>query len=71
MLRLGDLPGGFDIRAASVVSAYRMVVVGSSETDGGPPAFRWAQEGGMIAMGRFSVGHVSGRLDNSRVGILR
>lgn len=47
---LGDLPGGSFSSAAFGVSADGSVVVGFSESATGRSAFRWTQEGGMVAL---------------------
>ena len=48
---LGDLPGGNVMSRASAVSADGTVIVGVSESDLGPEAFRWTATEGMQRLG--------------------
>src|SRR5262245_481844 len=49
--QLGDLPGGTVRSDATAVNADGTVVVGTSNSELGPQAFRWTQQTGMVGLG--------------------
>jgi probable HAF family extracellular repeat protein len=51
MTRLGFLPGGSGLSAATAVSEDGAVIVGHSLTASNQEAFRWTAQGGMVSLG--------------------
>lgn len=56
---LGYLPGGQSMSRAYGLSADGSVVVGQSDSERGPQAFRWTRDGGMVGLGDLPGGEFS------------